>query len=64
MLYFWKFVIGFCFFSLGLIIFIWILKKRISGDKGGYASHIKLFVGSFGLIIIGFVMMFRELIKL
>lgn len=64
MLNFWKFIIGLVAFIIGIILFIWITKARRDGDKGGFGAHVNIYTASIGFIIIGIVMMFKELIKI
>ena len=64
MLLFWKFIIGLVAFIIGIILFVWITKARRNGDKGGFGAHLNIYTALIGFIIIGLVMMCRELIKI
>jgi hypothetical protein len=64
MINFWKSVIGLVALIVGVLLFVWITKARIKGDKGGYGSHAKIYTGAIILFFTGLVMLLRELMKL
>lgn len=61
---FWKGVLGLCLVYVGLFIFIWVTRKRIKGDKGGYGAHSRMYLGAYTFFIIGLIILIREIMKL
>lgn len=64
MISFWNSVIGLLMIIAGVFVFVWLTNKRIKGDKGGYGNHTQIYTSALGLIIVGFILLIRELIKL
>jgi hypothetical protein len=64
MINFWKSLAGLVALTTGVILFIWITKRRINGDKGGYGGHINIYTGALILFFIGLIMLIEELMKL
>ncbi len=61
---FWKSVFGLVLLLIGTILFIWITRRRLKGDKGGYGAHINIYTGALLLFFIGLIMLVGELMKL
>ncbi len=64
MLDFWKSAIGLVSMIIGILLFIWITRKRLKGEKGEYGAHIDIYTGALLLFLVGLVMFVGELMKL
>lgn len=57
-------ILGLLLLIIGIAIFIYITKKRIQGDKGGYGNHSEIYIGAIILFFVGLYMLIREFMNL
>jgi hypothetical protein len=56
-------VLGFLLFVFGLVFFFRTKKNRKKDFKDIYGNYISIYTGEIGLILIGLILFFRELLK-
>jgi hypothetical protein len=56
-------LIGILVSLIGILFIAYISLERKEGDKGGYGAHIKMYFGALVFIVVGFIMILSELLK-
>lgn len=64
MLNFWNAVLGLLMITAGIISFIVLTRRRINGDQGGYGNHTQIYTAAIGIVIVGLIILIKELMKL
>lgn len=64
MLDFWNAFLGLLMIIAGIFVFVWLTNKRNKGDKGGYGNHTQIYTSAIGFVIVGLIILIRELLKL
>ena len=64
MLNFWNAVLGLLTLVAGVFVFIFIINKRIKGEKDSYGNRFEIYGGAILCIMAGLTLLIRELMKL
>jgi hypothetical protein len=64
MLNFWNAFFGLLMSVFGLLVFIYILKKSLEGEKDRFGNHFEIYSGAILLIMVGLTLLIKELMKL
>jgi len=57
---FYQFIIGLLFLILGILL---IPKKKKNTDKGNFGNIFRMYIGSLGFVLIGCVILIKEILK-
>ena len=58
-----NFLFGILMLSGGILVFVYLTRERMKGDKGGYGNHTEMYTAAVTMLIIGLLALIKELIK-